>query len=142
MSSTFKESLKEEEKVIYLEALMYILGGGKAISPERGEYLKRQAEEIGFPLKELKNIKKIKRPETISNQLLKIRNVRLRRYFLREMIMLAIADHELGDVEMCNIYKIGTAIGIKEDKINDFFLWAAQGVEWQIEGVRMVEDDL
>lgn len=142
MSSTFKENLGEEEKVIYLGALMYILGGGKTISPERNEYLKRQAEEIGFPEKELKNIKKIKRPETISNRLLEIRNVRLRRYFLREMIMLAITDHELCDVEMCNIYKIGTAIGIKEDKINDFFLWAAQGVEWQIEGVRLVEDDL
>ncbi len=142
MSSTFKENMSEEEKIIYLEALMYTLSADKGVSADRRRYLTRQAQEIGFPEKELKNIRVIKKPETISNELLKIRNLRLRRYFIREMIMLAIADHELGDAEMCNIYKIGTAIGIKEDKINDFFLWAAQGVEWQIEGVRLVEDDL
>ena len=142
MSGTFKENLTEEEKIVYLEALMYVLNTDKGINPARNRYLIRQAQEIGFPAKELKNIRIIKKPETISNELLKIRDVRQRRYFIREMIMLAITDHELSDAEMCNIYKIGTAAGIKEDKINDFFLWAAQGIEWQIEGVRLVEDDL
>ena len=98
--------------------------------------------EINFPAAELKTLKKLKKPESVSNELLKIADIRLRRYFIREMVMLSISDHELTDEEMCNIYKIGCAIGVKEDKINDFFLWAAQGVEWQIEEVRMVEDDL
>ena len=58
---------------------------------------------------------------------------------IREMISFAIVDHEISDEEMCQIYKIGTAIGVKEGKINDFFLWAAAGIEWQIEGERLIE---
>lgn len=142
MSATYKDNLDATAQQVYLEVLIYVLGGDKKLTKEQTHYLERQAQEIGFPLSELKNVKKIKRPESLSNELLKIEDIRLRRYFVREMIMLAISDHELTDAEMCDIYKIGCAIGVKEDKINDFFLWAAQGVEWQIEGVRMVEDDL
>ncbi len=142
MTSTFKQDLSAEEQEIFLKALLYILNTDKNFKPAKNEYLVHQAKEIGFPMKKLSALKPALKPETISNELLKIHNVRLRRYFVREMIMLAISDHELTDVEMCNIYKIGTAIGIKQDKINDFFLWAAQGIEWQVEGVRLVEDDL
>lgn len=142
MTSTFKQDLSTEEQEIFLRALLYILNTNQNFKPAKNEYLVHQAKEIGFPIKKLSALKPALKPETISNELLKIHNVRLRRYFVREMIMLAISDHELTDVEMCNIYKIGTAIGIKQDKINDFFLWAAQGIEWQVEGVRLVEDDL
>ena len=128
MSETFKKSLNDEEKNIYLKALSYILNCANKDTKE-GDFLIKQAKEINFPPNNLKGIKKISRPETISNELLKIKDVRLRRYFMREMIMLAVSDHELADNEMCNIYKIATSVGIKEEKINDFFLWAAQGVE-------------
>ncbi len=142
MSATFKDNLDATAQEVYLETLMFVLGGEKKLTKEQSRYLEQQAQEIGFPTEGLKNIRKIKRPESLSNELLKIEDIRLRRYFVREMIMLAISDHELTDAEMCDIYKIGCATGVKEDKINDFFLWAAQGVEWQIEGVRIVEDDL
>lgn len=66
--------------------------------------------------------------------------MRLKRYIIREMIMLAMANHELSDEEMAAIYTIGMNIGIKEDKINDFFLWAAEGLEWQLAGVKLVEE--
>ncbi len=57
------------------------------------------------------------------------------------MIVMAVADHELTDTEMCAIYEIATGVGVKQEKINDFFLWAAKGIEWQIEGSHLVEDD-
>lgn len=142
MNSSFTENLSDEEKIIFLEILAFVLNSGRALSSAQNNFLKTQAWELGIDEQQFKKISKIKRSETAANALLKIRDVRLRRYFIREIIMLAISDHELTDVEMCNIYKIGCAVGIKEDKINDFFLWAAQGVEWQLEGIRMVEDDL
>ncbi len=142
MTSTFKQNLSDEEQETLIKILSYVLNTSKDFKPAKNEYLTHLAKEIGFPMKNLSTLQAISKPETVSNELLKIHNVRLRRYFMREMIMLAISDHELTDTEMCNIYKIGTAIGIKQDKINDFFLWAAQGIEWQVEGVRLVEDDL
>ncbi|MFR3313585.1 MAG: hypothetical protein ACLTT2_05075 [Alphaproteobacteria bacterium] len=75
-------------------------------------------------------------------ELKQVSSMRLKRYIIREMIMLAMANHELSDEEMAAIYTIGMNIGIKEDKINDFFLWAAEGLEWQLAGVKLVEEDL
>ena len=53
-----------------------------------------------------------------------------------------LGDHELTDEEIQTIYQIGTCSGLKEEKISDFFLWAAKGIEWQIEGTQLVEDNL
>ncbi|MBE6452723.1 MAG: hypothetical protein E7012_04460 [Alphaproteobacteria bacterium] len=139
MEPSFKQNLSYEDKIIYLNSLLYVMAPK---TTSRCEYIRKQAKDIGFPAKELSKIKKNLKPETASLELLKVRDLKTRRYIIREMIMLAINDHELSDAEMCDIYKIGAAVGIKEEKINDFFLWAAQGIEWQIEGISLVEEDL
>ena len=134
----YRKSLGEEEKVIFLRALLYILGVEKRASDHNKNYLIRQADQIGFDQKELKNIKKPKKADELAKELKTIADIRIKRFILREMILLAVADHELTDNEMTNIYEIG----IKEEKINDFFLWAAQGLEWQLEGSRLIEKDI
>ena len=139
MIQSFKQNLTHDEKIVYLTSLLYVM---VSQTNSRNEYIRNQAKEICFPASDLRKIKKLTKPEAISLELLKIQDLRLRRYFIREMILLAINDHELTDKEMCEMYKIGIATGIKEETINDFFLWAAQGIEWQIEGVSIVEDDL
>ncbi len=138
----YKQSLGEEEKVIFLRALLYILGVEKRSSGHNKNYLIRQADQIGFDPKELKNIKKPKKADELAKELKTIPDIRIKRFILREMILLAVADHELTDNEMSNIYEIGIKAGIKEEKINDFFLWAAQGLEWQLEGSRLIEKDI
>ncbi len=140
--NTFTAEMNDEEKSIYLEALKYILGAEKTDTPENKDFLLQQAQKAGFDKKQLKALQRIKTAEEMAAEIKKIPSVRKKRFIIREMIMVALADHELSDQEMCDIYKIGTAAGIKEDKINDFFLWAAQGLEWQIEGIRLVEKDL
>ena len=140
--NTFTAEMNDEEKSIYLEALKYILGAEKTDTPENKDFLLQQAQKAGFDKKQLKALQRIKTAKEMAAEIKKIPSVRKKRFIIREMIMVALADHELSDQEMCDIYKIGTAAGIKEDKINDFFLWAAQGLEWQIEGIRLVEKDL
>ena len=58
------------------------------------------------------------------------------------MIMLAIADHEITDDEIRNIYQIAEAVGVSGEKVGDFFIWAAKGIEWKLEGIQLVEEDL
>lgn len=137
----YKKCLNDEEKLVFLRTLLFILKVEKRTSKENEAYLLRQAAQINFE-GDLKAIKTPRKPEELIKELKTISNIRLKRFILREMIMLAVADHELTDNEMSNIYKIGLGAGIKEDKINDFFLWAAQGIEWQLEGIRLVEKDI
>lgn len=138
----FKKCLSDEHKAIYLQELNYILSAPKKLTKENEKYLINQAEEIGFNPTEIKTLKKIKTHQEAAKLLKTIGDMRLKRFILREMVMLAIADHEISDTEMCDIYCIGTNVGVKEEKINDFFLWAAEGIEWQLQGRRLVMEDL
>lgn len=136
-----KKEFSDQQKNIFLEALGYILNIDKKPNDIKLNYLRLQAFEMGYDLRKLKTKSTLKAIDVI-NSLNGIKDIRIRRYILREMIMLAIADHELSDTEVDTIYDIGTKTGISVDKIDDFFLWAAKGVEWQIESVKLVEEDL
>lgn len=140
--TTFKKTLSTKEKEIYLKALIYILSKEERKCADNDEYLRQQAEQAGFDPAAVKKIKPAKKADDLIKELKQVSSMRLKRYIIREMIMLAMANHELSDEEMAAIYTIGMNIGIKEDKINDFFLWAAEGLEWQLAGVKLVEEDL
>ena len=135
------KNFDENEKNIYMKALSFMLSLDKKNTVEKLDFLKIQAVRCGFDCLKLKT-KSTDKISDIALALNKIDNIAIRRYILLNMIRLTIAGHELLDNEVDTIYGIGTKAGISVDKIDDFFLWAARGVEWQIEGMRIVEEDL
>ena len=130
----FSRDLTIEEKNIYLEALAFILNIGTSKTEAKKEYMEAQMAEIGLSKKDVRSAKKVKTPEELAKDIKGIGDIKVKRFILREMILLALADHELTDDEIQTIYRIGTQSGLKEEKIGDLFLWAAKGIEWQIEG--------
>lgn len=135
------KNFDENEKNVYMKALSFMLSLDKKNTVEKLDYLKIQAARCGYDGRKIKT-KSNDKISDIALALNKIDNIAIRRYILLNMIMLTIAGHELLDTEVDTIYGIGTKAGISVDKIDDFFLWAARGVEWQIEGMRIVEEDL
>ncbi len=129
----------QEEKQIYLAALSYVLTAGDTKSEQRREFMKNKAREVKIPLAQ---IKKVKTSEELIAMLGQIHNIKIKRFIVRDMILMTLADHDLTDSEMHNIYDICAAIDIKPEKVDDFFLWAAKGLEWQIEGNRLIEEDI
>lgn len=136
-----KKEISDDEKCIFFDAMCYILNIDRKPNEKKVCYLKNKAFEMRFDARKLK-LKSTKKAAEIVKDLQAIDNIRLRRYILREMILLAIADHELTDKEVDTIYDIAKKVCISQDKIDDFFIWAAKGVEWQIEGQKLVEEDL
>lgn len=138
-------NLGEDEKYTYIKSLVYILNLNKKGSSKKESrkkiFLECHMRELGIPYSEIENIKTDNKAETIIRELKKITCIKTKKYILREMVLLAIADHELTDDEISAIYQIGAHAGIKEEAISDFFLWAAKGVEWQVEGLRLIEDN-
>ena len=122
--------LTEKERNVYITSLLYILDLNDS-SARNMDYVLSRINDLGLDESVLKKIKRAKG-----------KNIRTRRYILREMILVAISNHELSDGEVASIYNIGRHVGIKEEKINDFFLWAAKGLEWEIEGIQLIEGDL
>lgn len=138
---TLNRKLKKKEKQLYWQALAFILEYCQKPNPARLSYLHTQALEFGLSEEDIEKIKKITQPLDLIKSLNKIEDISLKRLILREMIMLAVSAHELHEEEVTIIYQIGNAIGINTDRIDDFFMWAAKGIEWQIDGARMVEED-
>ncbi len=138
----FSRDLTIEEKNIYLEALAFILNIGTSKTEAKKEYMEAQMAEIGLSKKDVRSAKKVKTPEELAKDIKGIGDIKVKRFILREMILLALADHELTDDEIQTIYRIGTQSGLKEEKIGDLFLWAAKGIEWQIEGTQLVEENI
>lgn len=131
-----------KEKNAYLLALTYILNlSGPDNSIKKG-YLQLQLKEAGIDEEKCEDGKLPCKQETLIKQLKNLENIRTQRYIIREMIMLAVADHEITDEEIRNIYQIAEAIGVSGEKVGDFFIWAAKGIEWKLEGIQLVEEDL
>ena len=138
MPISMKE-LTAEEKTIFVTSLLYIMDLSKN---QRKDYLNSRLKELGFDESALKKIKHVKTPAELYGLIKQIEDIKVRRYILREMILVAISNHELSDEEISTIYTIGANIGIKEEKVGDFFIWAAKGLEWEIEGLQLIEGDL
>ena len=124
-----------------MKALAFMLALDKKGTSEKLDFLKLQAFRCGIDGRKVKTKSSAKAPDIVL-ALNQIDNIAIRRYILLNMIMLTIAGHELLDTEVDVIYGIGTKAGISIDKIDDFFLWAARGVEWQVDGMKIVEEDL
>ncbi len=133
--------LNATERNVYIASLLYILNLKDSKDKNTGYVLSR-IKDLGLDESVLQKIKPARTPEDMYKLIAKVSNVRVRRYILREMILVAISNHELSDEEVASIYNIGLHAGIKNEKINDFFLWAAKGLEWEIEGIQLIEGDL
>ncbi len=131
-----------KEKRAYIKALSYILSLNLPPNTEKIEHLRLQIQEIGSSEKDCESLDHPCTIEALVKTLHAVEDMRVRRYIIREMIMLAVADHEISDIEIKNIYQIADAIGISGEKVGDFFIWAAKGIEWKIEGIQLVEEDL
>ena len=131
------QSWEEKDKQIYLSSLSYVMNSENAKSLERKEFMKNKAREFSVPLTK---IKKVKTAEELISLLKTIESTKVKYFIVRDMILMTLADHDVSDSEMKKIYDISTQIGISSEKVDDFFLWAAKGLEWQIAGARLVED--
>lgn len=132
-------TLSETEKQLYLASLAYILNLDSVDNPLKKEFMKSKAKEFGCAISKLK---KIRTAQELISLLAPIPSVRIKRFFLRDMILLSAADHDLSDNAIGQIYEIGTQIGLKAEKIDDLFLWAARGLEWQLDGTRLIDEDI
>lgn len=133
--------LSKKERNIYVACLLFILNLNKKQN-KNNDYVLSRIKDLGLDESILDKVKKISSEEDVYKLINTISNVKARRYILREMILVAISNHELTDDEVATIYNIGLHVGIKTEKINDFFLWAAKGLEWEIEGIQLIEGDL
>ena len=136
------EKFNTKEKTAYLKALVYVSNINPKDKKIKEKYLSLQLKAQGISEdKYLENSLPCSHEQLIKT-LKSLENLRVQRYIVREMIMLAISGQDIGDEEIRRIYQIAETIGISTEKVGDFFIWAAKGIEWNVEGIQLIEEDL
>lgn len=135
-------SFDAKEKLASLKALVYMLNINKKHNKNKYEYFLMQIKAIGIAESKYEECKNNCAYSDVVKSLKSLDSIRTQRYIIREMIMLAISGYNISDEDIRVIYKIAEDIGVSSEKVGDFFIWAAKGIEWRIEGAQLVEEDL
>ena len=130
-----------KEKNACLKALTYILNLNNARKQVRKEYLALQMKALNIAEDKYDENQSTCKIESVIKALQGLDDLRVQRYIIREMIMLSVSDQDISDEEIHRIYQIAEAVGMSGEKVGDFFIWAANGIEWRIEGIQLVEED-
>lgn len=138
----YTQNMSEQEKIFCIQALKLVLLLEKRNCKDNEDYLKRKINDFGLTKSIINAATPLRTKENFIKEAKAIPSIRTKRFILREMILIAITDYEISDEQIALIYDMGMNIGIKQEKINDFFLWAAHGIEWQLEGIKLVEKDI
>ena len=138
------EKFNTKEKAACLKALTYVLNLNNSISTRKNkkDYMMLQLKALGISEDKYNDNQSICSYDNLIKTLRNIESLRHQRYIIREMIMLAVSDQEITDNEIRSIYQIAEVIGISSEKVGDFFIWAAKGIEWNLEGIQLIEEDL
>ena len=129
-----------KQKGVLIDALNFVLNISGKPDKSQKEYMASQLGNLGIDIENALSRKSLKAKELILS-LQALKDTKFRRFILREMILLAAANNKMSDIDIKHIFEIGLHSGVKQEKIGDMLMWAAKGIEWHMEGVRIVEED-
>lgn len=136
------DKFNAKEKTACLNALIYVLNLNKRNIAAKRKHLAIQMKMMDIAEDKYDSSKPPCTFEALVKSLKGLENLRVQRYIISQMVMLSVADHDIGEEEIRNIYALAETIGVSSEKVGDFFIWAAKGIEWKLEGVQLVEEDL
>ena len=77
---------------------------------------------------------KLRTDDEVLDAVKTITNKGLALVLIREMFYLGYEDGDLSDAEIIFISKVGMALGISIDKMEEISSWVIRGLEWEEEG--------
>lgn len=136
------DNFSTKEKNACVKALLFVLflHGGKNATQKK--FMTFQLRAMGLTEDKYDLSQAPCKFDELVKSLKNLDGLRAQRYIIRAMIMLALADQDINDDAIKLIYRLAEEIGMSSEKVGDFFIWAAKGIEWRVEGIQLVEEDL
>lgn len=143
---TYTESLKnnshflnlnEEQKIIFLKALAYMAKIDGRLNEDEIKYIKDIAAE--YQISQSTEIFDFKEEEFF-NQIKKLNNRRICLELIKELCFLGHSDSDLSDEEVLFIGKIGAAMNIGLEKIEQISNWVVDKIIWEEQGKLIFEE--
>ncbi len=131
--------LSEEEKVVFLKALLKLSTQDGHVDENEIKYIKKMAQRY-----KVINVQKIfiNTPEQIFlNELKILKNRRAALELIKEMFRLGHTDQSLGDEEILFIGRVAEALGIETKKIEQISSWVIDFLILQEQGRIIFEEE-
>ncbi len=122
--------LTEDQKVAFMKAFSRLAGADGHLDEDELAFIRSMARIYGISDKRVDEILKIDSDEEVVNAVKVIDNRRAALELIKEMCVLAHADDELSDRETLLIGRVGQAMGVELEKIEQISNWIIDRIIW------------
>ncbi len=129
-NKSFVTQMSEEEKVIFLKILVALAKCDGNFEDEEKAFIKDSAIAFGLTKEHVDEILAPMTNEEIINKAAKIKSRQAALQLLKEACLLANSDGDLSEDEIILIGKIGQAMNVELEKIEEISQWVVDRIIW------------
>lgn len=130
----YLSEMSEDEKVIFLKTLAHLAqADGKTDNGER-DFIAELVRALGLSEAGISQIRRAENDDAIVEMCKKIKNRRVAMELIKEMCMLANSDGDLSERETLLIGRVGRAMELDFNKIEQISQWVIDRIVWLEEG--------
>ncbi len=124
---SYLNSASAEEKIIFFKVLLHLADADGFTDKNEITFIKEAAQAQGI---EVDSLKDFDDEAKVLEEIKIIKNRHLAMELIREMCMLSHVDNILSDEETLFIGKVGIALGIEMEKIEQISNWVIDHIFW------------
>ena len=124
----------EDERVAFLKVLVRLAKIDGNIDSEEKDFIKNLGMIFQVPSDRYDEIKNVGNDEDVIKAVKAIRSRKTALELIKEMCLLANSDSDLSDKETLLIGKVGQAMGVELEKIEQISQWVIDRIIWLEEG--------
>lgn len=140
MNMNILSKLNDNQRIAFMKALASLANADGKLDKEEVEFIQDVAVIYGVPQTRVQEILQINNIDDVVNAVKIIDNRRAALELIKEMCILAHADNELSDSEVLLIGRVGQAMGVELEKIEQISQWVIDRVIWLEEAKLIFEE--
>ena len=126
--------MSDDEKIIFLKVLTRLARADGKLDDNERDFIREIAVVYNVPAYRFEEIINVNSDDEIVAEVKKIKNRKLALELIKEMCLLANADSDLSDNETLLIGRVGQAMGVELEKIQQISQWVIDRIIWLEEG--------
>lgn len=131
---SYLSEMNEDDRVIFLKVLVRLAKADGQIDDGEKSFITELARVFEIPASRAEEIRSAVNDDDVVEEAKKIKNRRVSMELVKEMCMLANSDGDLSDRETLLIGRVGRAMGLELEKIEQIGQWVIDRIVWLEEG--------
>ena len=136
----YLNKLDENQRVVIIKILARLANADGKLDESEKEFIRQVAKVYNIPEKRIEEILNYGSDEEIIQGAKLIENRKVALELIKEMCILAHADNELTESETLFIGRVGQAMGVELEKIQQISQWVIERIIWMEEAKIIFEE--